>query len=163
MTKAKPLPPVETLRSLFDYNPETGDITWKTNRGCVKVGDTAGYIMPTGYKSIFHNKRMYLCHRLAWFLHYGEDPLNYQIDHINQVKDDNRIVNLRKATHSQNMLNRGREGFVKGVTQIHTGAWLVRFKSKHVSQHWSYEEAVEARLNAEKVDIDKEFLGHTQT
>ena len=46
-------------------------------------------------------------HRIAWFLYYGYWPEHY-LDHINGDKKDNRITNLREATHTQNMANRGK-------------------------------------------------------
>lgn len=48
--------------------------------------------------------RYYYAHRLAWFYHYGEWPEG-EIDHLNRNKTDNRIANLRDATHSVNVQN----------------------------------------------------------
>ena len=47
-----------------------------------------------------------LLHRLIWLYHYGEWPKD-QIDHINGIRDDNRIENLREVTNQQNSFNRG--------------------------------------------------------
>lgn len=46
-----------------------------------------------------------LVHRLVWELFNGPIPQGFEIDHINAVKDDNRLVNLRLVTHSENLAN----------------------------------------------------------
>jgi hypothetical protein len=46
-----------------------------------------------------------VAHRLAWFLYHGVWPKE-QVDHINNVRDDNRILNLREATSFENQCNR---------------------------------------------------------
>jgi len=109
----------EVVRDLLDYNPETGVFTWKvrdrkhfkSDRAWKIInsrdsGKPAGYIHKhTGYRYIgIFEKRKYLAHRLAWLYVYGEWPQN-QIDHINRIRDDNRIENLRDVTGSQNMMN----------------------------------------------------------
>ena len=48
--------------------------------------------------------RQYLQHRVAWALHYGEWPASF-IDHINHIRDDNRIHNLRVVTRAENNSN----------------------------------------------------------
>jgi hypothetical protein len=90
----------------LQYDPETGIITWiqaKNNR--IKVGQIAGTINHTGYLHIRLDGKLYQAHRLAWFLYYGKWPTNH-IDHINGIKTDNRINNLRDVTRSENQLNR---------------------------------------------------------
>ena len=48
----------------------------------------------------------YMAHRLAWLYVYAKWPTS-DIDHINRVKHDNRIINLREVTKSENQYNRG--------------------------------------------------------
>ena len=95
----------ERLKELFSYNPETGVFIRRIatcNR--VKSGSIAGSFSSQGYKQIRIDYKKYLSHRLAWLYVHGVWPIN-QIDHINHVKDDNRIANLRLATRSQNQWN----------------------------------------------------------
>jgi hypothetical protein len=110
MTKANPLPPIERLRLLLDYNPETGDVTWRVYRGrCANVGDLAGSVSLNGYRRICirdGDTVNYLAHRIAWALHYGEDPYPHELDHIDRNRLNNRITNLRLVTRSENMRNR---------------------------------------------------------
>lgn len=99
----------ERLREVLDYDPETGVFTWKCREGVLKerntqfAGKRAGYRLPHGYRRITVDKVKYYEHRLVWLYVYGAWPM--QIDHINMVRDDNRIANLRLATTSQNMAN----------------------------------------------------------
>lgn len=95
----------ERVRELFTYDPATGLFTRRVSRrATAKAGDIAGYVKPSGYRSIWIGAN-YMAHRLAWLYVYGKWPAG-QIDHINRVRDDNRIANLRIVTHGQNMENR---------------------------------------------------------
>lgn len=97
---------------LITYDPETGLFTWRTRSGHDAVrfnsryaGKQAGTINNKGYRMIKINRKTVLAHRLAWFLTNGKWPTKH-IDHINGVKTDNRIDNLRECTHPENMQNR---------------------------------------------------------
>lgn len=96
----------ETLRRLLNYSAETGVFTWRVDHGKFKAGDQAGGTTPNGYISIGVLGKRLLAHRLAWLYVYGEWP-DGLIDHINRLTNDNRIVNLRAATHSENIQNSG--------------------------------------------------------
>ena len=94
------------LKSYLHYNPETGIFTWlhtRSNRAL--KGNSAGTISHRGYIHISINGKAYQAHRLAWLYVYGEFPKN-DIDHINMVKDDNRIANLRNVSRAENSRNR---------------------------------------------------------
>lgn len=94
----------ERLRELLDYNPETGAFVWRVTRGPAKAGAPAGGLNTRGYHQITVDVHNHRAHRLAWLYVYGRWPKG-EIDHINGVCDDNRIVNLREATHAENMQN----------------------------------------------------------
>lgn len=95
----------QDLKSVLHYNEETGIFTWIKNRtGGVKAGDIAGTIM-SGYLTCFVYGVQYKLHRLAFLYVTGSFPEEY-IDHINGDKTDNRWLNLRAATNSQNQHNR---------------------------------------------------------
>ena len=110
--------PFELANEFLEYNPETGvfirkwkdrkhfksDRSWKRGN-TVYAGTVAGYTRDDKYQQITINGNIYLAHRLAWLLHYGEWPED-QIDHINNDRADNRIENLREATHAQNGRNK---------------------------------------------------------
>lgn len=59
-----------------------------------------------GYVQIKISGKLYHAHRLAWLYVYGYMP-EKEIDHINRIRDDNRIANLREATSQLNSLNTG--------------------------------------------------------
>ena len=92
------------LKELLNYNPETGIFNWKIDRGNKKSGDLAGCIDSHGYVIIRTSKIGYKAHRLAWFYVYGTWPENH-IDHINGIRNDNRIENLRDVSRSINVQN----------------------------------------------------------
>ena len=101
----KDLITAEEARQLFFYNPDTGDITWRVSRSGVRNNNVAGYARREGYRVVFVNGKLYLAHRVAWAIVNGAWP-ETGIDHINGNKTDNRWVNLRLATKSQNGMNR---------------------------------------------------------
>lgn len=109
--KAKPIfIPIEDFKRLLSYDKDSGVFTWiaKSGRGAtkVKVGNQAGCLMADGYRAIYIFGRMHKEHRLAWAFVYGEwPPENLCVDHINRIRNDNRIENLRCVTRSQNCWN----------------------------------------------------------
>jgi hypothetical protein len=95
----------KTLKKYLNYDPETGVFKRKINSGKAKIGDVAGGINGSGYICIRINSVKYRAHRLAWLYVHGKFPDN-QIDHINRIKTDNRIENLRDVTQSVNGRNK---------------------------------------------------------
>jgi hypothetical protein len=84
------------LKKLFFIDPETGE--------CVRRnGRPTGSLSQKGYLRTTIGGREYRLHRLVWLWVHGEHPPeDMVIDHINGVKTDNRIANLRLATVCQN-------------------------------------------------------------
>ncbi len=125
----RPLPSIDRLRELFSYNAETGEfvrIAGKKSEIGKRTG-TLGY----GYWLLCADGHQYAAHRIAWFMHYGVEP-DGPIDHINCVRDDNRICNLRLASIAQNNANKAANknnthGF-KGVTRVNK-RWQAQIKN----------------------------------
>lgn len=91
---------------MLSYDPNTGEFRWLKAPGQRSdlIGSVAGGLGLDGYKKIRVDSTLYQAHRLAWLHHYGVHP-NDDIDHINGVKTDNRIENLRDVPHAVNMQN----------------------------------------------------------
>lgn len=94
----------QDLIDLMSYGTETGVFQWTKKRRGVKVGVPLGVDNGFGYLRITVLGRPYYSHRLAWFYTHGEWPNT--IDHINGLRSDNRIVNLRSCTQASNNQNR---------------------------------------------------------
>ena len=120
----------EELKELLHYNPDTGIFTRIASRGSVKAGYIAGCLDKDGYITIKINCKTYKAHRLAWFYVHGKWP-KHKIDHINHVRADNRIANLRCATCRENNKNSSlRKDNTSGVCGV---CWY-RPKKKWASQ-----------------------------
>lgn len=90
----------DRLKELVHYNQLTGEFKWIVKGRLPKIG----YKNSKGYIQIRLDDVLYMAHRLAWLYVHGEFPTN-QIDHINRIKDDNRIANLRIVTNAENHQN----------------------------------------------------------
>lgn len=95
---------IERLRKILSYDPETGVFRWTSGERAGTVASSLN--ATTGYVRIRALGKQFLAHRLAWAFVNGAKPSGC-LDHINCDKTDNRIENLREATVSQNMHNRG--------------------------------------------------------
>lgn len=95
----------EQISEYLSYDPDTGIIRWiKTSSNRAQVGQPAGSKDKKGYLKIGIAGKILYAHRIAWLLYYGEWPKD-QIDHINQCKSDNHIMNLREATNTEQTRN----------------------------------------------------------
>lgn len=102
---AKAILDITRLRSLLNYNPDTGEFHWLVDRRPNKTaGKLAGSPDEEGYLRIGIDRRRYRSHRLAWFYVYGEWP-ELEIDHKDTDRTNNRIGNLRQVTRHVNMQN----------------------------------------------------------
>lgn len=94
----------ERLQEALSYDSETGNFRWLKCHSGVSFGGVAGTIC-NGYVVIRIDGHGYAAHRLAWMYVHGSMPVG-QIDHINRVKADNRIANLRDVSGFQNSWNK---------------------------------------------------------
>lgn len=82
----------------YTYNPITGDVTGMFGK-VLKSKHAEGYLTLN-----LNKKYKLLQHQLVWYITYG--MVVESIDHINGIKDDNRICNLRSVTNQENAFNR---------------------------------------------------------
>jgi hypothetical protein len=148
----------ERLRELLSYDEENGLFIYKTKRGQKSKGSIAGSPQNKGYIQITVDDKNYLAHRLAWFYVHGEWPKN-QIDHINRIKTDNRITNLRDVTNSINHHNVGlRKHNTSGVNGVYwsnnKNKWVatieINKKKHHLGIFNTLEDAKNCRYEKEK-------------
>lgn len=140
----------EFVRELFHYDPETGVFTRRVTRQGMhgKAGNIAGTRKPNGYVSISILGANYRAHRLAWLYVHGTWPAG-QIDHINRVRSDNRIANLRSVACAENIQNRDRQGNnasgFKGVFRAKGNRrWTAQITANGVQMHLGTYETAEA-------------------
>jgi hypothetical protein len=108
----------KVLKEFFTYDKDLGCfIRIKKSGQKGFVGQLCNSKNKGGHIQISINGRTYLAHRLAWLYVYGEFPKN-QIDHINCIRDDNRIINLRIATNQQNSFNRIKALGISGLKGV---------------------------------------------
>ena len=89
------------LNKYFEY--KDGKLYWKVSTAKkVKVGQEAGKKANKGYIELKCNGKDFQAHRVVWEMFNGKIPEGLQIDHINGVRDDNRIENLQCITRTQN-------------------------------------------------------------
>ena len=94
----------DSLKELLSYDPETGVFVWRVSKGAAKAGSEAGGVNDRGYIQIRINRKPYFAHRLAWLYVHGYFP-EHDIDHVNGIKTDNRLSNLRESSRQCNMQN----------------------------------------------------------
>lgn len=147
------------LEMLLSYDPETGIFTRKitTNPNSV-AGEEVSFENDDGYIIVTVGGARLRAHRLAWVWMTGRWP-DQDIDHENRDRSDNKFLNLREATRSQNLQNaRLRDSNKTG----HKGVHYCRQRKKFVAQikvnkktvclgrFLLLEEAVAVRVAAEK-------------
>ena len=157
------LPPLEILNQLFRCESEIGLLFWKQNNilhptPMKKFNDKeAGSKCSNGYKKVKFLGKYYLVHRIVWKITYGKDP--QYIDHINGIRDDNRISNLRSVGYSENNKNKkiGKNN-KSGITGVsfdkQANKWKVSMgankKKLHIGYFSNLSDAIIARKAAEK-------------
>lgn len=173
---AKDLPSIETLRKLLAYDPETGSLTWlprpvsmfsdgkqspahNAAKWNAKYAGRPAFnvINPGGYlKGRFLGQNL-KAHRVAWAIFHGKWP-DFEIDHINRYRSDNRISNLRDVSHKENCRNQSMpETNTSGVVGVYFHAakikWQAQIKvsgqKKHLGYFTDFSAASAARKAAE--------------
>lgn len=120
----------ELLKKILHYNRVSGLFTWKKRGRGRTFGKAVGCIISKGYVHIWISGQSYKAHRLAWLYIHGKFPEN-DIDHINGIRDDNSLANLRACTRAENCRNQR-----KGInnTSGFKGVYLCKRSNKWFAQ-----------------------------
>lgn len=148
----RPQPVADELRAVLDYDPETGALTRRS------TGKPVGTVNGRGYVVVGFQGRKLLAHRLAWIITHGTWPKD-QIDHVNGIRSDNRLANLRDVSASENSRNQSlRRDNTSGRIGVsfdkRSGKWYayIRIDGRTVNlgRYDAQEDAVAARAAAER-------------
>ncbi|WAX10819.1 hypothetical protein BV739P1_00020 [Phocaeicola phage BV739P1] len=150
----------QEAKELFIYDRETGVIKWRKRTRGQRGNLVAGYTRSSddGYIQIRFKGKNYYAHRIAMLLAYGFYSDELEIDHINHVRKDNRLVNLRFVTKSGNQRNQSRRNDnTSGVTGVRYNKrarkYVAYIKADglriHLGSFITLEEAAEVRKAAE--------------
>lgn len=158
----------EYLKSILNYDPDTGVFSWKVRKASwINVGDEAGRKDKDGYLRICIDGREYRSHRLAWFYVHGVCP--EYVDHINPdgPRSDNRICNLRPATQSENSHNK--LGSIKTTTGFkgvnfhkREKKWRATIKKNRKQHHLGYFNTPEDAAAAYQIAASKFYGQHAR-
>jgi hypothetical protein len=140
------------LKAYLVYRPETGEFFAKSDNGRFKAGRRLGTLHSIGYEVIRIEKKLYKSHRLAWLYMTGSFP-KQSIDHINRVKNDNRWLNLREVSQSQNSENNpmkrsNSSGFVGVGYSKKLKKWRSRIMYGYKEVHLGYFDSPESAHDA---------------
>lgn len=93
-------PSKDEVEKIFKLN-DNGEVVYLDNTPIKCFLDANGY-----HTIRMKSKKYKKLHQIVWVLHNGDIPADLTIDHINRVRTDNRIENLRLATASLQCRNR---------------------------------------------------------
>jgi hypothetical protein len=154
MKTSLPLPPLDSLNEILEYDKHSGNLIWKRTRkvaGCVTRN---GY---TAYRRLRIEKKLYMAHRLVWLLVHGVDPGLDEIDHKDGDGLNNKRSNLRKVRPSanrRNLVRKRRNPYPTGVyyvlrSQKFNASITHNGHQKYLGMFDTMLEAYECRLRAE--------------
>lgn len=146
------------LKKIVEYDIESGVFTYlKSRKGGIKKGQIAGCKDKNGYIQVRINNVRYYCHRLAFLYMNGYIP-EFEVDHINHNRSDNRWENLREVTSTENCKNIPlKSNNISGCMGVYFcntfHKWVAKIQLNRKNIHLGYfielHEAVNARKNAE--------------
>lgn len=118
---------------LFRYDYETGVLywRWRINSRVPKTLEAGRQRKSSGYLDVQVHGRFYLVHRVVMLMCYGFYGEGLEVDHINHVRNDNRLVNLRFVTRRENTRNQSVSS--KNTSGV-TGVYSIKGLQKYAAQ-----------------------------
>jgi len=160
---AKQLPSFDELHHMFRLEEPEGVLYWKNPVYPRRIGKKAGYVNAKGYVHVsVRGIGLVLAHRIIMTMRGHVLGPRDDIDHINRIRNDNSVGNLRIVTPSQNILNRPFNRKTKtgipGVTVFPTPGGKIRYRARIVRNKKNISlglyDTVEAAANAYKAAAD---------
>ena len=144
---------------LFRYDYETGVLywRWRVNSRVPKTLEAGAQNKSSGYLTVSVHGRLYQVHRVVMLMCYGFYGEGLEVDHINHVRNDNRLVNLRFVTRSENRKNQSVSSKnTSGVTGVYFSKARKKYRAQikvdwkviHLGYFDTLEEAAAARAEA---------------
>lgn len=136
------------FNQIFDY--KDGNLYWKIKPSLgVNIGDKAGTLNTFGYIQIKYKGTKRLAHRIIFYMMHGYVPK--ELDHINRIKTDNRIENLREVTRSENNKNKDiQKNNKSGVKNVcwhkASNKWIVQVNGKYCGIFSAIEKAKQVAM-----------------
>lgn len=138
------------LPTILRHDNETGKLYWLPRIDCGMKGFNCNFAGKEAMTCVetkgYLNGRIFdkhiKAHRVVWALHYGEWPVG-QIDHINGIKSDNRIENLRVVSNTTNCRNQSKpksntSGWLGVSWHKRVGMWQAKYKADYKTIHVGY-------------------------
>lgn len=117
---------------LFRYDYETGVLywRWRVNNSVPKTLEAGRQRKSSGYLDVKVHGRLYLVHRIVMLMCYGFYGEGLEVDHINHIRNDNRLCNLRFVTGSENSRNKSVSS--KNTSGV-TGVYFSKAHKKYIA------------------------------
>lgn len=91
---------LDLIRELLIYDPTTGSLTSRVNRGPLKKGKPVGWVHPKSFLRVAILNKQYAAHRLIYWMVTGTPPV-YEVVALNGDKLDLRWSNLHQMSEEE--------------------------------------------------------------
>ena len=152
-------PTQSRVLELFNFDFNAGVITRRITKNYnAKAGDIVG-CKALGYLQAGIDGKNYQLHRIVWLAYYGRWPID-QIDHINGIRDDNRISNFREVDDSENRKNQriskaNTSGSIGVGWHSQRNKWRAYIKLNGKNEHFGLFEFKKSAIAARKLAEQK--------